>query len=107
MKIIYAKKDNVIVCAGHNIVSHDEYNFLDEDTNTYYSNNTFSIADIDAPDNDILVYPTKYQYNVDTNTISNNPYFKEPYTFSENMYNNIQSSIDYLMLLNDPDSASE
>lgn len=106
MIIISSKKTHIVLCAGNNISEYENDFYRDNDTLTLYQKSLVDINTIDVLENDEIVFrPSKYI--VRENKIIQNPYFKEPYTFSETMYNIIQSNIDYLMLLNDPDSAVE
>ena len=106
MIILSSKKTKVVFAAGKNIIEYNNDFYLDADTNTIYNKSSVNLNTIDDKCNgEVLFNPTKFLF--EDNQLIENPYFKEQYTFSETMYNDMQSNIDYLMLLNDPDSTSE
>ena len=108
MKIICNKKSNIIICVGDDIISYDDDRIIDNDTQTIFDKKNIVLYDMDisALDNtELFICP--YKYMVSNGTIVKNPTYREPYTLSEEMYTSLISNVDYLMLLNDPDTATE
>lgn len=103
MIILSLKKTHVVLSAGKNIVEYKNNSYMDTDTNEIYQKSLVDFSNIEEPISDEVMFnPTKFLF--EDGKLVVNPYYKEAYTFSEDMYTEMQSNIDYLMLLNDADS---
>ena len=107
MKILIDKKTKIVISVGDNIHEYDEFAYVDDDTKSYFRKSSSLLYDINFDvDFDVMVHPGKYLFK--DNTIVKNPSYVTPYrTLSDDDYNTIISNLDYLMLLNDSDSATE
>lgn len=106
MIILSLKKTHVVLAAGKNIVEYKNNSYMDIDTNEIYQKSLVDFSNIEEHISDEVMFnPTKFLF--EDGKLVVNPYYKEPYTFSEDMYSELQSNIDYLMLLTDADSATE
>lgn len=106
MIILSLKKTHVVLSAGENIVEYNGNSYIDTDTNVIYQKSLVNFFNIDEVISDEVMFnPSKFLF--EDGKLIENPYYKEQYTFSEDTYSEIQANIDYLMLLNDPDSTTE
>lgn len=108
MDIICKKLTNEVVGISEHIDYNDNgYPYIPETDTCFILNHVYVVKDVlNIPDNFSLEYQ-KYCFNSEKSELYVNPVYKDPFTLSETEYTSLRSDMDYLMLLNDPDSASE
>ena len=103
MYVIYNKYSKYVFAVTTNVTILDEYNILDCDTGIGYSLSIVEYNQIDKSPDDMADY--NYEYR--DGTFIKLDHRESAFIIPENEYNSLKANIDYLMLLNDPDSASE
>lgn len=104
MFLICSKINNVILSICKKVDYMENGYPIDVYRNIAYPDDTSFVYDVDDVPN--MVSEFKYCYTEENGFYKNEKY-TEPYMLTEDMYKDILSNIDYLMLLNDPDSTSE
>lgn len=105
MTVVTDKITNVIIDFGDNYRYDENGNIINITTNTgYFKENVSIYSDVSMP-NGIMI--NEYMY---TTQEGFKPYKQDSVTAFTQVVQNIeslQSNVDYLLLLNDPDSAAE
>ena len=105
MFILCSKYDNSIICISTNIDYMDNGYPIDTSRNIAYPIDTTHVYENIEVSDDIKEH--KYCYTPSDGFYLNKNYKEPPHTVTAEEYEQLASNVDYLLLLNDPDSATE